>query len=215
MTRNLLPIAISYDPPSDTGIASVYGGVCAGLVWLRDGQVQPIDDVSVGEGEQRFPLGAQVRAASSEACQATGQAAWPDIAPDGSRIAFVASPESVGVPIADRWDQPFGLYVMSTADSDPIRILDGLRSPRGVRWAPDGSSLLISGSIDGDGEGVWLVDPADGSRDKVASMDLGGIAWAPDGSAFAGIDTPLPADGSAPTRSDVLVVPIPAGEPLA
>jgi hypothetical protein len=208
MERSYLPITPTYHPGSDIGMAAIYGGVCSGLVWLGEGGVRPVDDVFVGEGDKRFALGAQVRGRGSEACEATGQAAWPDIAPDGSRIAFLASPDSVGVPISDRWDLPFNLYVMPTDSLEPLALLTGLRHPRGVRWSPDGGSLLVSGELDGQGDGVWLVDAGDGSRRRVAPVRLGSLAWSSDGTAFAGLYTPLPADGSVPTTTDLHVVPV-------
>jgi hypothetical protein len=208
MTRNYLPVSLSYDPSSKVGIGSVYGGVCGGLVWLTGGGAHPVDDVFVGEGEQRFALGAPVIARSGSECEATGQVAWPDISSVGMRAAFVASPESVGVPIAARWDQPFGLYMMDLGTRDPVLLLEGIRHPRGVQWSPDGKSLLVSGTFDVDGQGTWVVDTEDGSRRRVAAAALGGITWSPEGTEFAGIDTPLPQDGSAPTESHIWVVPI-------
>lgn len=203
------PVVFSFAPGLREGIASVFGGICSGLVWIEDGAVRPVE-VEVGQGAQRFALGATLSVGGSE-CETTGQARDPTWSPDGSRIAFLASPSSVGVPATERLEQPYEVYVMDAEKRVPVAVLPGVRSPRGLEWSPDGTELLLTGSVDGQGAGTWTVDPEDGRLTRLAPVGFDWVTWSPDGDAIAGIYTRLAPDSTdpRPVEAKLMIVPVP------
>ena len=105
-----------------------------------------------------------------------GQSA-PSLSPGGDRIAWMES--VTGSPQAWRADRPLGWPVQVTHFADRAT---------GVRWAPGGEALLVSGDLGGDERDDLLLVRPDGSRPVVLARGSGGRneagGFTPDGAAL-------------------------------
>jgi dipeptidyl aminopeptidase/acylaminoacyl peptidase len=100
------------------------------------------------------------------------------IAPDGSRIAFVRS-----VVSDDRRSRESSIWMVDAAgNSEPVRYTTGT-SDRAPRWSPDGRQLAFLANRDGSTK-VWVM-PTDGGEARpliTADHNIGSFEWSPDGS---------------------------------
>lgn len=95
----------------------------------------------------------------------------PTWSPDGERIAFASN----------RGGKHFGIFVIRSDGSDPIRLLDG----QAPAWSPSGRWIAFVRLVDGRHD-LFLVQP-DGSGERRLTADPGDDidpAWTPDGSAI-------------------------------
>src|SRR5215203_609328 len=144
----------------------------------------------------------------------------PQIAPDGSRVAFVRV--SVNQP-KDQYETSIWMAGAGTPAAPPQRFTAGPRdgSPR---WSPDGTSLAFVRAAEADGRvqpppQIYVMAANGGEAHAVTDMPRGAAApaWAPDGRTIAfssaarpeelpGAAKPKPA-GDVPGReSDVRVI---------
>ena len=104
----------------------------------------------------------------------------PQIAPDGSRVAYtVATPDRQANRVAGN------LWIVPTAGGTP-RQLTFTGRDGGARWSPDGSRLAFLSSRDG-AQHIYLLNLTGGEPTKLTSLDGGAdqIVWAPDGKTLA------------------------------
>ena len=116
----------------------------------------------------------------------------PQIAPDGSRVAFVRTTVNQK---ADRYES--ALWIVSTAGGPPRQLTAGPRDTT-PRWSPDGKRLAFVRSAEKDGRPqppqIYLL-PLDGGE-ALALTDVArgaaGMEWSPDGKtiAFMSADEP-------------------------
>lgn len=138
-------------------------------VLQTDGSTGPWRFVSRGTGED---------------CANSMLSGAPVMAPDGERLFFVASPESVGKMPLSRGDLEeigAGLYLWQKGlAEDPQRICD-LPAPADLAVAPDGQT--VAAAVDGRREsGVFLVETLGGGiRRIVDGGDASYPAFSPDG----------------------------------
>ncbi|MEJ2408222.1 MAG: S9 family peptidase [Novosphingobium sp.] len=106
----------------------------------------------------------------------------PQIAPDGSKIAYVRSSGDI---MTDK-DVP-SIWLVDPASGAQRPLVAGVGAHFSPRWSPDGKRLAY---VSSDGEGspqlyvLWL---ASGARVKVTDLpdSPGSIAWSPDGTQIA------------------------------
>lgn len=187
------PSRFDYAISADQGIYSYSSGLCAGVRDFSSVGPEAIA-ITVGAGDQRFELDDMFEAADwPGGCDATGRANMPTWRPGSNRadLAFVASPESVGVT-AGRLDVPWRLYVQTHGDK-PREVLAGLIDPGVLAWSPDGAHLALTATVPGQGKGVYLINADGGGLRKVADQRVIDLAWSPDGSQLA-VLVPVPGD---------------------
>lgn len=112
-----------------------------------------------------------------DALQALGRVSDPQVSPDGSKILFGISYESVEQNKSNN-----ELYVMDATGGDPTRLTRTAASENGAVWIANGEKIAFM-AVDGDnGMQLWTMN-ADGSgRKAVSSVDGGieGFLFSPD-----------------------------------
>jgi dipeptidyl aminopeptidase/acylaminoacyl peptidase len=107
----------------------------------------------------------------------------PRIAPDGSRVAFVACPRG------QAGEHSASAIWLAAAGSPARRITAGEFEDRAPRWSPDGSKLLIlSDRVEkGKESGVYLLPMTGGEAERLGDLagELRSPAWSPDGRTVA------------------------------
>lgn len=197
---DLKPAPFSWNQALTLVVYEVEGSLCSTLyTYSADAGARPLNATAV-VGREWVELGEDL-GANADGCTRTGRTGRPAYAPDGQRLALVASP-SRGRTGQDRIDLPWGLVVLS-ADGVATTILEGLRDPLGVAWISD-DDLLVTATLDGR-RGVWRVPVSGDDPFLVAEEAVGGLAVAPDGRAFAGFPVCAPPDCTALETSRVLI----------
>jgi hypothetical protein len=163
---------------ADLGVFSHGVGYCVGWSWFdRDGRVPTT--VFVGEGAQRFRVDEVFDRSHPENCDGTGRAGGPTWSANGGQLAFLASPESVGVEGDDRLGRPWGLYVANRDGTEAREIVGDLSEPAGVRWSHDGQWLayvIASGSSD---RTLWITNPDGSVKRRLYTGSIHDFDWAP------------------------------------
>src|SRR5205823_10303982 len=112
--------------------------------------------------------------------------AWisdPQIAPDGRRVAFVATTLS-----AERDEYLGNVWVVDMAGGAPRRFTAGPKRDRQPRWSPDGRRLAFISEREGKKKPQLYVMPADGGEPTRLTDERHGVAdpvWSPDGTRLA------------------------------
>ena len=135
----------------------------------------------------------------------------PQIAPDGSRIAYTRSWFDM---VNDRRES--SLWLMDTDGSQNRHLLDG----SGVQWSPDGTRILFTAPGDPAGAQIhvrWM--DAEGATSQITRLENGpaNVRWSPDGdwiaftsrvddrADFAGVSLPDRPDGAQWTAGPKIV----------
>ena len=197
---DLAPVTFAWNQALTSVVYEVDGSLCATLyTYTAEAGSRPLGVTAEVDGEL-VELGEDL-GSNADGCTRTGRAARPAYAPDGQRLALLASPAG-GRTGQDRIDLPWGLVVLSP-DGVATTILEGLRDPLGVAWISEGD-LLVTATLNGQ-RGVWRVPVGGGDPVLVASEAVGALAVAPDGRAFAGFPECAPPDCTALETSRVLI----------
>jgi hypothetical protein len=177
------PVArFTWSAGADAGLVTDSSEICSKIGIATEEGVNPLQ-VLVGEGANRFSLGANL---GGDSCR-DGRADWPAWSPDGSRIALFASPDSEGRTGLDRLRSPWDLYISGSDFTKMEPALKDVLSPRGLIWSPDNTRLAFSGTRDGE-PGTWIFDESSNQLTKVSSDDLAWLTWSPDGQRLAGLE---------------------------
>ena len=100
----------------------------------------------------------------------------PAVSPDGTKIAFVSSRDSVYPDI----------YVMDADGTDVVRLTTDPASDREPTWSPDGQKIAFTSTRSGSSQ-IFVMN-ADGTGVYQLTTEVGsfsGAAWSPDGNHIA------------------------------
>jgi dipeptidyl aminopeptidase/acylaminoacyl peptidase len=123
------------------------------------------------------------------------------IAPDGSRIAYVLTTID-----ADQDETRSTIWVVSASGGEPVPFTRGPRRDSAPRWSPDGRFLAFLSDREGDRTQLYVMAADGGEPRRLTSLDRGAgpAVWSPDGSRIAfsayGPVEPPPADQAARKR---------------
>ena len=107
----------------------------------------------------------------------------PTWSPDGTRIAFRASPQRVGN------EEGYEIYVMDADGTNRIQLTDNTWEDRDHTWSPSGTEIAFSADTDGSAAGndIFLME-ADGSNPRNLTNGMGHArfpTFSPDGTQIA------------------------------
>jgi dipeptidyl aminopeptidase/acylaminoacyl peptidase len=135
----------------------------------------------------------------------------PQIAPDGSAVAFVRV-------VVNRQDDTYesSIWLVPAKGGEPRPLTTGRRDTS-PRWSPDGRRLAFLRPVEGTGRGTQVqvhVLPLDGGEPRAVTSLADGVtalAWAPDGSKLAVASnvragSPAPAEAGRPRPSEARVI---------
>ena len=125
---------------------------------------------------------------------------WPDISPDGQRVAFTRTHTPEG-----------GLFVVNLDGTGLSRLLDYEMQPQRPRWSPDGQWIVFhsnSHRTETDSANVWVI-AADGTG--LRQLTHGSLPrqawaadWSPDGEHIVFVDRGPEVVGLDGTRTCIL-----------
>ena len=173
---------VAWSPDGTRGVMVIGNGICDGLFAVSRDGVGVLPQI-IRDGSKSFTL-ASTTDLSGE-CTETGRAHWPAWASTND-VAFVASPQAVGLSNRDRTTVPENLYVMSDLDGDPQAVVKDVQYPGFLAWSSDGRSLAFS--ADGSVTGTYLVNAADHTMFKLSDRRFDSMAWAPGSARLVAIE---------------------------
>ena len=178
--------SFDWDPTIGAGLISIGSGICQGIEWIDQAGPRPIDLV-ISDGDHQLNLADEFRRPSTD-CSATGTADGPARSWKDGAVAFFASPASVGTEGQARLDAPSSLYIADPELKTASPRLNGIQPRSGLAWSPDGRWLAFAGKVKDLGEGAWLFDTTSSTLRRFSRLDVGEMAWSPDGLRIAAIE---------------------------
>ncbi len=166
----------------DAALLAVGDQVCSTIAFVDKDGAHPLD-LSIGHGTESWNL-SQFFVDDSRTCVEQGRAAWPTWSRSNGLIAFLASPQSLGVGGLARMELPWNIYRWSLTQDRAQTLLENVRFPRDLTWSPDGEWLAFGGEIGGR-DGLWLLNPATSAVVEVTDDAVLALAWSPDGQSIA------------------------------
>jgi Tol biopolymer transport system component len=102
----------------------------------------------------------------------------PKVSPDGGWIAYTVSTTSL-----EKESSTTRVWMVPTADGDPLPMTVEGKSAGSPQWSPDGRYLTFTASRDGGKSQVWALDRRGGEAFALTDVKQGvsGYVWSPDG----------------------------------
>jgi hypothetical protein len=197
MTSN--PGVITWMADEREAVAGVGSYICQGIVSVRPGGEVPFQ-VEIADGPTTFRLDDELTRGPRD-CDFTGRADFPAYAHRSDRLAFLASPASVGVEGQERLNRSWNVYVLA-ADGEPHLAVRGVTDPRGIEWSLDDRWLIFSGTVESRGQGTWATAVDSGTTRQVTPRVFDSFDLSPDGTRLIGTDSA----GSQPDRPRAAVI---------
>ena len=182
---SFVPPSFTANPQATAAIVSA-GNLLCGSIALVDRDGVRYFPVTVGEGGQTWRLD-EWFTSEERLCTDQGRARGAAWSPDGLSVAFLGSPQSIGIAGQDRLDAAWNIYVMDTETWTPDEVLSDISYPSDPVWSPNGRWLAFSGAIRGRADGTWLFDVSREELVRISSAQLASPAWSPDGTRLAGL----------------------------
>lgn len=150
----------SWNPDMTRGVVST--GDLRGTFYSVSSEGPEPLEIVVGEGTQEWVLSDALSDFYAldlplNEWPRVGIATRPAWSPDGTTIAFLASPMATQLEGLARANASYNLYFMSPSELQPQIILENIRNPSALEWSPDGQSVLIEGCMGlGRRCGLWI-----------------------------------------------------------
>lgn len=178
----------SWNPDQTRAIAFLDNGFSSGtLYWLWKGGFEPID-IIVGNSERSWNLKDDFPAfvgASNGETGNTGRAAW---APDGSSIAFFASPAAIGKTGSERFYVDYNLYTLKANEFQPKQVLTQIYFPNLILWSPNSKFIVFESNYPTIKQhGLWIYSIASQSVIKIAVGKFVPYTWTSDGNSLVAL----------------------------
>lgn len=187
LTGNLGPANLTsyaWNHEMSSAVVSVGSRICHTIQRVDGDRLAPLD-VTVTDGDQSFSL-AEMSDPGATPCDNTGQADDPGSSPTEEVLAFSASVAAIGLAGPARLEAPFGLYVMRSANADPVLLVRDVSTPTSLEFSPSGECFAFGGSTADDGSGTYAVNPESGELSRLSELAVS-PAWSPDGASIAGV----------------------------
>jgi hypothetical protein len=185
------PHQYTLDPTMKFGFISTLSDICGTIARLDSVGVHPLPFNLTDDG-RTWRLNEYFRRDPAQSCENEGRVDWPALSTDGSELAFFGSAPTPGVRDFARLNLPWSLFATDVSSWNPVRLLTGVRHPRGLAWSPDGRWLAFAGQVQGRGTGTWVFQVAGRDLIRVFDESMDAIAWSPDGRQIAGVYDPNP-----------------------
>ena len=179
----LNPAGFSFDPGIRRAVVGDGGAFCATIGWLTLNGPEALP-ITLGSGTRSWRLDEAFQADPDQDCTKLGKATTPSWSPDGNQIAFLASPEAIGLSGRDRLAPPWEIYVMNPDSLRVRRVTEQLAGPSRPAWSPDSRWIAFSATIKGE-PGTWLLDTSTDSLHRFTNTTAEDIAWSPEGKRVA------------------------------
>ena len=183
LTMNSNPGAITWTPDQRHAVAGVGSFICQGITSVGPDGEKPIE-VDVSDGSQHFRLDEELTRGPRD-CEFTGRADFPAYSHQGDRLAFFASPASVGVEGQERLSRPWNVYVLPE-DGAPHIVVSAVTEPRGLVWTRDDRWIIFSGKVQSRGSGTWAADASTGTLVQISPQAVDWLDLSPDGMRLIG-----------------------------
>lgn len=182
--RSFAAPGLTVSPDMSVALVSAGNILCESIVAVDSGGVRYLP-VTVGAGSRSWRLD-EYFVTDARLCTELGRAGGAAWSPDGRRVAFLGSPQSIGVSGTARLDVPWNLYLMGPNAWTPRLAFANIVHPSEPAWSPNGRWLVFSGSVPNEGEGTWLFDIEEARISRLTSTPLTSPTWSPNGQAIVG-----------------------------
>src|SRR5439155_7616304 len=196
----------SWNQAANRGIVDYGSSICENIVWITRAGVETIP-VTIGDGARSWRLD-DPRLSDPTQCgdPRVGRAQAPAWSGDGKMIAFLGSPETIGLRGQQRLGASWNLYLMDPRNLQLRRVLDGIRGGGNLTWSPDSRFLALNSDVPGKGPGTWVVAASDGHLQRVGKDTLSSLSFSPDGKSIAGI---LDEGRGFPPQAQIVILDLP------
>lgn len=182
--RSFAAPTLTVSPDLSKALVSAGNILCDSIVLVDSGGVRYLP-VTVGAGEHSWRLD-EYFVSNARLCTDLGRAWGAAWSPDGNAVAFLGSPQSIGVSGSARLDVPSNLYLLDPTTWSPRLAVAEIAHPSEPSWSPDGRWLVFSGSVPGRGDGTWLFEIEKTRLSRLTSTLLTSPVWSPDGQTIVG-----------------------------
>ncbi len=124
-----------------------------------------------------LPLAAAAELLTVEKFEAMTRASDPQISPDGSMIAFVAS-----VPDIEENRNKTDIWMVPAKGGEPVKFATSSGADYHPRWSPDGKKLAFVSTRRGSAQ-IWIIPTDGGEAVQLTDLSTGANdpVWSPDG----------------------------------
>ena len=178
----------SWNPDQTKAIGYLTSGFTTKtLFWIWDNGFGPLDLV-IGDKNHSWNLKddfPNFQTGDTGKTGSTGRAAW---SPDGSQIAFFASPDAVGKTGFNKFGAGYNLYLMNPQTLTPTVAFDKIYSPYLLAWSPNSKNIAFIGEYGFLKQyGIWLYSLETNTVSLVSPGIFNGLLWSPDGKKLVAI----------------------------